>query len=302
MKYCRVEYTILVVFFFFVFSEHNFTGLFVIYKQLVVVSIHLASHVNNTVANGEILVAERLEKMAAPRCAFGVVVVDNYIIVLGGYNRAECLKSTECYDVANNEWTDYISMSCERGRFNAAASGNEIYIVGGSDGSNDLNTAEMIVFGKGLNNDKWKRLANLPSARSNAGRAEAGCAVYNGKIYVIGGCDGWEKLNTVEVYDPTSNKWTMIAPMTTPRRACGAALFVVGGCDGIGILDSVEFIDLEDENSVWNTGQSMRTPRANARLVEVNSQLIVIGGFDGNSFLSSIESYAEGDSEWKKYK
>ncbi|KRX89002.1 Influenza virus NS1A-binding -like protein [Trichinella pseudospiralis] len=281
---------------------HNFTGLFVIYKQLVVVSIHLASHVNNTVANGEILVAERLEKMAAPRCAFGVVVVDNYIIVLGGYNRAECLKSTECYDVANNEWTDYISMSCERGRFNAAASGNEIYIVGGSDGSNDLNTAEMIVFGKGLNNDKWKRLANLPSARSNAGRAEAGCAVYNGKIYVIGGCDGWEKLNTVEVYDPTSNKWTMIAPMTTPRRACGAALFVVGGCDGIGILDSVEFIDLEDENSVWNTGQSMRTPRANARLVEVNSQLIVIGGFDGNSFLSSIESYAEGDSEWKKYK
>ncbi|KRZ35453.1 Influenza virus NS1A-binding -like protein [Trichinella pseudospiralis] len=350
-------------------TEHNFTGLFVIYKQLVVVSIHLASHVNNTVANGEILVAERLEKMAAPRCAFGVVVVDNYIIVLGGYNRAECLKSTECYDVANNEWTDYISMSCERGRFNAAASGNEIYIVGGSDGSNDLNTAEMIVFGKGLNNDKWKRLANLPSARSNAavayldnlyclggwsggdaireclqydsgnncwrtlaplnsikclfislfvnlfiyvcfefsGRAEAGCAVYNGKIYVIGGCDGWEKLNTVEVYDPTSNKWTMIAPMTTPRRACGAAvmngkLFVVGGCDGIGILDSVEFIDLEDENSVWNTGQSMRTPRANARLVEVNSQLIVIGGFDGNSFLSSIESYAEGDSEWKKYK
>ncbi|KRY09842.1 Influenza virus NS1A-binding -like protein [Trichinella patagoniensis] len=322
-------------------TEHNFTGLFVIHKHLVVVSIHLASHVNNSVANGEILVAERLEKMAAPRCAFGVVVVDNCIIVLGGYNRAECLKSTECYDVTNNEWTDYIGMTCERGRFNAAASGNEIYIVGGSDGSNDLDTVEMIVFGKELNNgNKWKRLANLPSARSNAAvayldtlyclggwsggdaireclqydsgnncwrRAEAGCAVYNGKIYVIGGCDGWEKLNTVEVYDPASNKWTMIAPMTTPRRACGAAvmngkLFVVGGCDGVGILDSVEFIDLDDENSVWNTGQSMRTPRANARLVDVNSHLIVIGGFDGNSFLSSIESYAEGDSEWKKYK
>ncbi|XP_003368829.1 conserved hypothetical protein, partial [Trichinella spiralis] len=63
-------------------TEHNFTGLFVIHKHLVVVSIHLASHVNNSVANGEILVAERLEKMAASRCAFGVVVVDNYIIAL----------------------------------------------------------------------------------------------------------------------------------------------------------------------------------------------------------------------------
>jgi len=45
----------------------------------------------------------------------------------------------------------------------------------------------------------------------------------NGKVYVVGGCDTWNCLNTVECYDPETNSWSFIKPIITPRRGCGLA-------------------------------------------------------------------------------
>lgn len=47
----------------------------------------------------------------------------------------------------------------------------------------------------------------------------------NGKLYVVGGCDTWNCLNTVECYDPETNSWSFIKPIITPRRGCGLAHF-----------------------------------------------------------------------------
>lgn len=45
----------------------------------------------------------------------------------------------------------------------------------------------------------------------------------DGKVYVVGGCDTWNCLNTVECYDPEKNSWSFIKPIITPRRGCGLA-------------------------------------------------------------------------------
>lgn len=45
----------------------------------------------------------------------------------------------------------------------------------------------------------------------------------NGKLYVVGGCDTWNCLNTAECYDPNTNSWSFIKPIITPRRGCGLA-------------------------------------------------------------------------------
>lgn len=45
----------------------------------------------------------------------------------------------------------------------------------------------------------------------------------NGKVYVVGGCDTWNCLNTVECYDPETDSWSFIKPIITPRRGCGLA-------------------------------------------------------------------------------
>ena len=73
--------------------------------------------------------------------------------------------------------------------------------------------------------------------------------VVNGKIYVAGGYDGTSaSLNSVEVYDPSSNAWTTgLASMPTTRRDLTAGvvngiLYAVGGYDKdlLSVLNSVE--------------------------------------------------------------
>lgn len=65
-------------------------------------------------------------------------------------------------------------------------------------------------------------------------RLGVGVAVLDGYLYAIGGSDGTSPLNTVEKYDPKTNRWSSVAPMGTRRKHLGAALFqdklYVGKC------------------------------------------------------------------------
>lgn len=70
-------------------------------------------------------------------------------------------------------------------------------------------------------------------------------AVLGGFLYAIGGSDGQTPLNTVERFDPRSNKWTIVAPMSTRRKHLGCAVFnnfiyAVGGRDDCMELSSAE--------------------------------------------------------------
>lgn len=58
-----------------------------------------------------------------------------------------------------------------------------------------------------------------------SGRYQAGVAAFNNSVYAAGGCDSWNCLNSVEVYDPITNAWRFATSMTTPRRGCGAEVF-----------------------------------------------------------------------------
>ena len=51
-----------------------------------------------------------------------------------------------------------------------------------------------------------------------------GVATVGGRIYMVGGNDGTAFLNTCEVYDPISDRWSNIAPMNTARAGIGCAV------------------------------------------------------------------------------
>ena len=73
-----------------------------------------------------------------------------------------------------------------------------------------FNATEFIYF---INIFKW-----------HSGRFQAAVTSYQGQIWVVGGCDAWNPLRTVEIYDPTSNTWTNGPTLSTPRRGCGLAV------------------------------------------------------------------------------
>jgi hypothetical protein len=62
----------------------------------------------------------------------------------------------------------------------------------------------------------------MPTARDGLA-----AAIVSGKIYAIGGANSTGYLNTVEVYDPSSDSWSTAASMPTARA--GLAVIPVDG-------------------------------------------------------------------------
>lgn len=90
----------------------------------------------------------------------------NFFNCAGGYDRGECLKTVESYDISTNKWTTMQPMKVPRGRFNAAVINNKVYAVGGCDGQKELSSAEYW----DPESNSWKQLPNLPAVRSHAGK------------------------------------------------------------------------------------------------------------------------------------
>ena len=67
-----------------------------------------------------------------------------------------------------------------------------------------------------------------------------------GIVYLIGGDDGTGPVNTVFAYDPTTNTWSQVAGMSSPREGHGAAtladgrILATGGYDGALFVRTVE--------------------------------------------------------------
>jgi len=60
---------------------------------------------------------------------------------------------------------------------------------------------------------KWTKSTPMRTLRSRVG-----VSVLDGELYAIGGYNGTARLDTVEVFEPSTMEWKAVAPLTCPRR------------------------------------------------------------------------------------
>ena len=57
------------------------------------------------------------------------------------------------------------------------------------------------------------------------GRFQAAVVGHEGRLWAVGGCESWSPLNSSEIYDPSTDSWSIGPSLNTPRRGCGLAVF-----------------------------------------------------------------------------
>lgn len=131
----------------------------------------------------------------------------------------------------------------------------------------------------------------MPTARSTYK-----IAVMNRKIYAIGGY-GAGYINSVEEYDPSTDKWVSKAAMPTARReheviTVGEKIYALGGNGGSSntVLNSVE--EYNPATNTWVRRNGMPTVRYSHQLAQINGKIYVIGGNNGSTYLNSVEEFA----------
>ena len=131
------------------------------------------------------------------------------------------------HDPAVGGWVERAPMPTARSGAGAAVIDGKIYVAGGrAPGGSAFEVYDPA-------SDRWEKLPDLPTPRNHLAMAAV-----NGRIIVAGGRYGpgasGERTAVVEIYDPTSRRWTPGAPLPAPRGGItGAAhagcLFVFGG-------------------------------------------------------------------------
>ena len=171
--------------------------------------------------------------MSMPRYEMGAAVYHDGVVVAGGNAGMDvALSSVEFYEVAKNKWKTISSMNLPR-RGNALVACNGcLYTLGGAENYYSVERLEKL-------SEKWKLTKPMQTGRSNFAAVHL-----NGMIYAIGGendemaedLDDFERLKSVERYNPTENAWRYVKDMNFKRyNHCACVLnkkiFVFGGKD-----------------------------------------------------------------------
>jgi N-acetylneuraminic acid mutarotase len=198
--------------------------------------------------------------------------------------------TVEVYNPTTDTWATAAPLPTTRSGLGAAAVNGKIYAIGGIDINGQPQTT-MEVYDP--TQDSWTSIiaiidrgleagplvvtyASLPTARS-----QLAVTVLNGKIYAMGGEDAsGTNLNTVEVYDPSTNKWSAAAPLPTGASGLAATavngkIYAMGGF-APGKLNTLQVYDPSSDS--WSSAASMPTPKADLSAATLNGKVYAIGG------------------------
>ncbi|KAI6211299.1 Kelch repeat and BTB domain-containing protein F47D12.7 [Aphelenchoides besseyi] len=150
--------------------------------------------------------------------------------------RAMHLTSPRCY-------CSLVGISDDRlllcGGFNTVerVATTEIFELGSKDGWTEV--CEM----------NCRRLVFAREISTRLFRSDSASALIDGKVYMAGGYDGANLHDTVEVYNPQVNKWSLLESKMSTRRSassaveCRGVLVVAGGQEVTRRTNAVEFYD-----------------------------------------------------------
>jgi len=176
---------------------------------------------------------------------------------------------------------------------------NKIYTLCGHEGR--LQGVSNEVYDTSTNT--WTSLASLP--RSD-GRYALGAAASDGKIYTFCGENIWGNYgtNTVDMYDPATNSWTLnIAtyPLTladVEAVAANGKIYCIGGsaCPGYPTYNNV--YEFDPQSRTFTPKASMPSPKSYIIPIAYNNKIYVFGGRNSGVESNEIFIYNISSDSW----
>jgi N-acetylneuraminic acid mutarotase len=198
------------------------------------------------------------------------------LLIMLSISASGIFETAKCYPISFSQkhWTELAPMNLARSDLGAAAVAGKIYALGGTTRSGGGATIHgdlpyqggVVATNEEYNPDNgtWTYKQPMPTAR--AGFA---IAIYQDKVYCIGGCSDKAIVGTNEVYNPATDRWETKTAMPTPRTGLCAnvvddKIYLIGGfitSDSSGIpihLDTIEVYDPATDS--WTTKTPIPTP------------------------------------------
>lgn len=237
------------------------------------------------------------------------VVYNGYLYVAGG-----CISATDCTNATNN--VQYASINSADGTVNSWNTASNhlpqdrawgsleivqgyLYYLGGQDDAGDEKSDVYYVgsFSGGDINAAWSTASGgIGDTASQAAqdRTRFGSAVWNDRIYVVGGVNDSAAVTNTVYISPTlttsggiaADSWASDTDTFDVSRSGMAVtayannLYIFGGFDGTNYLSDVQFTQINSDGTVdaWTFTTSLPAGLREAKAVSANGYIYLIGG------------------------
>jgi hypothetical protein len=145
----------------------------------------------------------------------------------------------------------------------------------------------------------WETAKPMPTPRS-----EIGAALIDGKIYVVGGLDGYARTSrAVEVYDIETDAWSTapLMPQALHHPAVttdGKKLYVIGGYVGIGFTQTDQAYIYDPTIKGWSEMPRLEEFRGAAGAAFIDGRIFAVGGTDQSGPTASMIVYDTTTGQW----
>lgn len=234
------------------------------------------------------------------RWGASAAVYNGYLYVAGG-----CISATDCTNATNS--TQYAAISASDGTVGTWAAGGNLpldrawgslevaggtlYYIGGQDDT-ATNEQSTVYYTSSISsgNPTWNGTAatnGLPAART-----KFGSAVWNNRLYVVGGLDGSAAASAVVYVSPQlssggniTSAWSSTTSFNVARTGAAVTayannLYLFGGFDGTNYLSDVQFTQINSDGTVdsWSYSTSLPFVMRDSRAISVNGYIYLVGG------------------------
>ena len=234
-----------------------------------------------------------------------VIVTKNRLYLLGGQTSSNSATSNIYTSVINADgtignWVSSGNLPTNLAFFSSFISKNNIYIVGGWNGS----TAVSTVYRASINTDGtlggWVSAPSLPAIVNNSQ-----IAVTNNRVYLLGGYNNTSTVSSV--YTATINNeglisnWSVSSSLVTAAHASQIVctrnkLYLFGGyITGSGELSTVQTATINSDGTLnaWTTGTSLPVTISSSQAIVVNNRIYLLsnwnnGGVNGVVYTANL--------------
>jgi leucine-zipper-like transcriptional regulator 1 len=265
---------------------------------------------------------QEIEQQAppGPRAAHSFDMLENRIIVFGGWNGKRALNDLHVFDYQAGVWQQCESMpDCPSTRNNHATAvvDNKLFIHGGHDGSRWLSDMYILTCNTSYQEDSmesrsfcesltWTRAQT--SGVHPAARACHTMSRIGRKIYLCGGYNGTSCFSAIEVLDLDTMTWiqpTVTGNVPIARNAhtmtvVGKVLYLFGGHSGSRHLNDLHVFDTSKLE--WSTpvvtGSIPPGLRGHSSNLVGGNQIVLFGGYDGRNRANDLYLFDISTNKW----
>jgi N-acetylneuraminic acid mutarotase len=141
------------------------------------------------------------------------------------------------------------------------------------------------------------------------GLSSYGMVPFEGYLYVFGGWDGNQVVDSVYQYDPESDHWQELTPMPTARSDLGVSvvedkIFAIGGFDGEKPLATTEVYTPsleESDTSPWEIDQPLPDSIYAMGVVSLADRIYIFGGESNAEETIGFLEYASEAGNWAQF-